>query len=234
MSVVCGVDSCKQGWIVIAHDLHSDDYSWRLCLSVQEIVSFRPTHQVIAIDIPIGLPDAGPRDCDLKARRLLGHPRGCSVFPAPIQAVLSANSYEGACEKRYRVDGKKMSCQAWSIVKKVKDVDHFLRIKSGHREKFYEVHPEVSFYCLAGERPPLHSKKAALGQDERRKLLEPLFGQHLQSALKERKKLGSEVDDILDAFVAVWTAKRIFLGISKAIPTEWPNDTFGLPMRISA
>src|SRR5258708_162894 len=36
---------------------------------------------VIAIDIPIGLTDHGPRRCDLDARRHLGPKRGTSVFP---------------------------------------------------------------------------------------------------------------------------------------------------------
>ncbi len=68
--------------------------------------------EVIAIDIPIGLPETGPRECDVLARRLLGRARASSVFPAPIRAVLGAKDYQQACAIRHKIEGKKMSKQA--------------------------------------------------------------------------------------------------------------------------
>ena len=40
----------------------------------------------LAIDIPIGIPEAGARPADREARALLG-PRRNSVFPAPVRAA---------------------------------------------------------------------------------------------------------------------------------------------------
>ena len=39
---------------------------------------------IIAVDVPIGLPDSGARGCALEARQILRKPRSASVFPAPV------------------------------------------------------------------------------------------------------------------------------------------------------
>jgi predicted RNase H-like nuclease len=96
------------------------------------------------------------------------------------------------------------------------------------------VHPEVSFYFLAGERPLQHSKKSGVGREERRKLLEPLFGEWLQATLAERARRTSAEDDVLDAFVALWTAERIAAGAARTIPSTPQRDAFGLRMEIAA
>jgi predicted RNase H-like nuclease len=80
--------------------------------------------------MPIGLPERGPRACDLEARRLLGPGRASSVFPAPIRPVLVATSYDDACQIRLQVEGKKLSRQAWVIVPKIREVDDMLRDNS--------------------------------------------------------------------------------------------------------
>ena len=62
---------------------------------------------LIVIDVPIGLLHAGERECDRAARKLIGKRRS-SVFPAPIRAMLDAETYEEACQKRYRVEKNKV------------------------------------------------------------------------------------------------------------------------------
>lgn len=77
-----------------------------------------------------------------------------------------------------------------------------------------------------------HSKKHRAGRDERRKLLEPIFGQALHDALAKPSNLGSAEDDILDAFVALWTAERIVSGVARSIPSMSEADSCGLSMEI--
>ena|SRR5258708_11883904 len=89
MRLICGAGGCKGGWIVITKDLDPGRLSWRSCETTHELVYFEPKAQIIAIDIPIGLPDRGPRTCDLDAGRLLGQDRASSVFPAPIRPALA-------------------------------------------------------------------------------------------------------------------------------------------------
>jgi predicted RNase H-like nuclease len=233
MAIICGADGCKNGWVVVVENRATRKVWWHVCASVAEIVSTEPHPQIIALDIPIGLPDQGPRECDLEARRLLRWPRASSVFPAPIRSVLTAATYEEACRKRYEVEQKKMSQQASAIVPKIQKVDELLCNDPHLRSTFYEVHPEVSFYVLAGH-PMACSKKKPDGRKERYGLLKPIFGESLDAALAERNRHGSNEDDLLDAFVALWTAERIAAGTSRTIPSVPHFDRCGLPMRILA
>lgn len=91
MSPVLGVDGCPGGWIgaVVSAD---GVVEWRLFADARAIVATLP--RAVGIDIPIGLPDDGPRGYDLAARRLLG-PRRATVFPAPC----------GRCSQRGRTGG---------------------------------------------------------------------------------------------------------------------------------
>jgi predicted RNase H-like nuclease len=53
-------------------------------------------------------------------------------------------------------------------------------------------------------------------------------------ALVERAKLGCNADDIVDAFVALWTAERIGCGAAISIPERPPLDSYGLRMEMMA
>ena len=79
-----------------------------------------------------------------------------------------------------------------------------------------------------------HGKKSEAGKEERRELLEPIFGGWVQAALADRRHVASAEDDILDAFAALWTAERIAQGVARTIPPVPPKDSFGLPMRMVA
>jgi predicted RNase H-like nuclease len=232
MSLICGIDGCRGGWVVISKDLDTGAISWRLIHSASEIVDPGPEPLVVAIDIPIGLPERGARACDLAARQLLGRGHASSVFPAPIRPVLIAGSYNEACQILLQIDGKKMSRQSWLITRKIREVDVWLRRAPFLQTRVHEVHPEVCFYFLAGKRPLRNSKKSKEGQSERIALLEPIFSHWLADALAQRKQLASAVDDVLDAFAALWTAERIWKGISQSIPADSPVDEIGLRMEI--
>jgi hypothetical protein len=92
--VLAGVDACRAGWVVaLAGGTGSgggafDDVEVQVVATFAEVLGLGAA--TVAVDIPIGLPDAGPRVCDVAARRLLG-PRRSSVFPAPVRAALDAH-----------------------------------------------------------------------------------------------------------------------------------------------
>ncbi len=234
MAIICGADGCKEGWVAVYKDLGTGEVTWSLRRTAKELVYSQPIPQVIALDIPIGLTEIGARGCDGAARRLLGQGRASSIFPAPIRPVMEASSYEEACLLRFQAEGKKMSRQAWGITAKIKDVDGVLRHDYALQERVREVHPEVSFYFLAGERPMQYNKKCKAGREERFRLLAPAFGRWLSRALEERRWLASAEDDVLDAYAALWTAERIVSGIARTIPKTPPADAFGLRMEITA
>jgi predicted RNase H-like nuclease len=231
MTIVCGIDGCRGGWVAVAKVTETGALIWRRAGSLAALLA-EWTPAVTAADIPIGLPDAGPRQCDVAARRLLGPGRGSSVFPAPIRRLLHAHSYQDACRIRLSVDNKKISKQTYAILPKIRETDELMRNGIGPLTQVREVHPEVSFTFLAGGNPMQYSKRKPEGKRERRALLEPLYGPWLAGALSERKLLGCAEDDIVDAFVALWTAERIAQGKAQTLPETPPKDRYGLPMEI--
>jgi predicted RNase H-like nuclease len=66
-----------------------------------------------------------------------------------------------------------LSQQAWGIVTKIKQVDD--AITPDCQKWAFEVHPEVCFWALAGERPMKHRKKTKAGVNERLDLLGSVF-----------------------------------------------------------
>src|SRR5205814_4958669 len=189
--------------------------------------------RVVAVDVPIGLLARGARECDVEARRLLGVRRS-SVFPAPIRPILTATSQADASRIRGRVEGKGVSIQTWAIVPKIVEVDACLRADHVRREIVREVHPEVSFFFLNGERPMNTAKKKADGQVERLAVLRKWTGEAIVDALTQRRELGCKADDSVDAVVALWTAERIACGTALSIPAKPPLDAYGLRMEMVA
>jgi len=187
----------------------------------------------VAVDIPIGLPGRGARDCDVQARRLLGIRRS-SVFPAPIRPILTAASYADASLIRRQVEGKGVSIQTWAILSKIVEVDAFIRADQTRCQIVREVHPEVSFFFLNGKRPMSAAKTRAAGQAERLAILRERSGEAVVEALAQRRQLNYKVDDILDALATLWTAERIARGKAVSIPSRPPVDAHGLRMEIMA
>jgi predicted RNase H-like nuclease len=227
-----GVDGCTGGWIAASRDAHGAIRCRRVeTLELLFAGSTRP--RVVAVDVPIGLLARGARECDVQARRLLGARRS-SVFPAPIRPTLIATSHADASHIRHRIEGKRVSIQAWAITPKIVEVDRFLRTDPLRRQVVREVHPEVSFLFLNGGRPMRFGKKTRDGQAERLAALQKCYGRPIDGALADRAKLGCHADDIVDALVALWTAERIDAGAAISIPAKPPRDAYGLRMEMMA
>lgn len=190
------------------------------------------SYAIIAIDIPIGLADDCPRETDCLARGLLGHPRASSVFPAPVRAALDATSYVDASERSAAACGKRLSRQAYAILPKIREVDVALRESPDLANRFREVHPEVSFYFLNGQRAMEHSKRSQAGRAERIRVLQPYFGQVVEGLRARLPRAVVATDDILDALVALWTAERVASGRHVSLQRRPIRDRHGLPMAI--
>jgi predicted RNase H-like nuclease len=202
--------------------------------SIDEIASLRPLPVLVMIDIPIGLLPSGPRQCEIEARRLLGKPRSSSVFPAPIRPCITAAGYKEACSIRMRVDGKKMSRQAWGIVPRIRQVDAFLRVHPEWRGILREVHPELSFTLWHDGVPMAHGKKSAEGRAERERLVRGHFGRAWERAAADLPRGVFARDDLLDAFAALWTAERVLAGRETVLPGSPQVDRRGLRAEIVA
>ena len=161
----------------------------------------------MAIDMPIGLPDAGPRACDVEARALLGERRS-TVFPAPVRATLQATDYADACARSRAATGKALSIQAFNLIGPIRQLDALLRPSDAG--SIVEAHPELAFARLAGE--PLPSKHRAGGRRARTATLQAALGPTLDVLQHEARRHKVPTVDLFDAAVLTITARHVAAG----------------------
>lgn len=239
-ALVAGVDGCRGGWVVVSRPIDDPaEAEARLMKNFAEVLTLSPAPQVIAVDIPIGLPQRGGqggRACDREARARLGG-RQSSVFAVPARAAVMCEDYSQACRVALDTSDppKKVSKQIFHLFAKIREVDSLMSPElQGH---VFEVHPEVAFWALNGEAALTEPKKVKSrgylpGLALRRGLLanagyEPDF-------LNSRPFRASEagLDDLLDATVNSWSAARIALGGGHRFPRRPQLDSKGLRMEI--
>lgn len=227
---LAGVDGCREGWLCI--DERDGELTWRIFSTFKELLDALPTATIVAVDIPIGLSDAGERPVDPIARKLLRAPRSSSVFPVPIRSVVQETDYRTACQKHWAVDGRALSKQAFAILPKIREVDGLLGERPGLQARVREIHPEVCFAIWNNGSAMKHRKSDPLGRAEREQLIDGAWPGQRQRILDE---LGGdyEFDDVNDAFAALWTARRIFSGTAKVLGPQ-PLDRHGLRMEMWA
>ena len=231
---VLGVDGCRGGWVIAEADPELGNLDFRLVLDLSEVFAYAKAGKVaVVIDVPIGLPEASPRQCDLEARRLVGKRRS-SVFPAPMRAALDGwEDYERASALNQAACGKKLSKQTFAILKKIRDMDQLMTLEL--QAVVREGHPEVTFRVLAGASLGFN-KSSSDGKAERLRILADL-GVRLDPTA-ERRSLGRanvEEDDIIDAVAMLVTARRILLGRQTVQPGGCVcQDRRGLRMEIVA
>lgn len=223
--MIAGIDGCRDGWI--AAILESGGTRLAILDSLEPLFE-DPGPVAAVIDVPIGLPEIGPRVCDLVARRLLRAPRASSVFPAPLRCMLSAHSHAEASRLRFAAEGKRCSVQLAAILPKIREVDDLLDPRK--QLKIREGHPEVSFAVMNGRTSMSHAKRHAAGRDERIALIRRLFPD-MPRALSGIERF--EIDAI-DAYAMLWTARRVADSTHETLPTGPPMDQRGLRMEMVA
>jgi predicted RNase H-like nuclease len=151
------------------------------------------------------------------------------VFTPPTRLLLDATHYD-------QVRGHGLSIQAFNILPKIREVDRVMTPALQHR--VYEAHPELAFQALAGQ-PLQNRKKTVAGREARLRVLDhipgPLF--HRIRAAFERilgacKRADVAPDDLLDAYVLMWTARRIWCAQAHRVPRSPQYDARGLRMEI--
>jgi predicted RNase H-like nuclease len=212
MSAVLGVDGARGSWVGAIVD--GDRVKWLVLPDIDAALAVDA--DAIGVDMPIGLPATGRRECDLLAKQVLGraHPR---VFLTPPRGVLDARSYaEARPLHRELTGGLGMSAQTWGLMARVREVD-----ARADDPRLVEVHPELSFALLAGR--VLAPKRTSEGRDERIRALRAWL-----------PDLGDvpDGDDGLDALAAAWSAARWLAGTAHTLPAGPPHDERSRPMRI--
>ena len=224
---IAGVDGCKAGWVVVRRD---EKGRFDVPVIIDSLDNLLPTDTVL-IDIPIGLPDSGRRECDLAARNMLGPVRGTSVFTGARRPLLSMTNRESAHAWGKKHDGLGVSKQMWAILPKIREVDTW--ITPERNRAFREGHPELSFYAAA-ERPMQYNKRKAAGRDERLDALARFIDRTMVLEWLDRARgSGAAKDDILDALVLCRSAARVLMDCHGTVPTDHPpSDSRGLSMEM--
>jgi predicted RNase H-like nuclease len=127
--------------------------------------------------------------------------------------------------------GKSVSAQAFGIYSRIKQVNDVMTPQL--QDRLFEVHPEVSFWAMAGFQPMVHPKKSSSGFEERRALLTNKLGVGIRMRAQARAWVRpAGADDVLDAIAVAWTARRVAEGTAGRLPPDPGLDANGLRMEM--
>ena len=238
---VAGVDGCRAGWIAVL--MRVDDPSAHRIVTAPtfEAIADAPEQPaVIAVDMPVGLPDrteGSGRLPEQLIRPLLGE-RQSSVFAIPSRRAVEAIDYAHACAIAAATSdpSRKVSRQGFAIFPKIREIDALLRARPDLVPRVYEVHPELAFWALNGNRALGQPKKVkgtpyGPGMALRRALLKqagPLPG----TLIDAPPPRGAAQDDLLDALAGLTVALDLARGGGQSFPDPPGRDAHGLPVAI--
>jgi len=238
---LAGADGCPGGWIVAFVRPDGNDVRLRILPRFADVLAASERPAVVAVDMPVGLPERtgpGGRAAENCVRPLLGA-RQSSVFSVPSRAAIYAGDYAAACAIAAATSDppRKVSKQLFNIAPKIREVDEALRAAPDAARRVFEVHPEVAFWRLNGERALTEPKKVKSRPYEPGLALRQtlLIAAGLPAeAVHATPPRGAAADDLLDALACAAVARRIRLGMAKPFPDPPPRDAYGLPMAIWA
>jgi predicted RNase H-like nuclease len=195
MGTFIGLDGIPGGWVAVYLD---SDGSQRFARarSAAELLSGR--YDRAMIDMPIGLPERGYRQCDIDARSLVGS----RVFLGARSGVWAFRTLGEANAHYWRTEGagRGISMQLFCIREKLREINTGPALRG-----LFEAHPELIFWRIAGRVLP--SKKSQSGREERTKLLEGKGIANLRSWLGMRRGTGIGRDDLIDACACAIAAR---------------------------
>lgn len=240
---VIGVDACRGGWVAVTLTAgtgtagtgtagtgtactmtaaSADTVTAGTVTVAADLTGlFEGTPDAIGIDMPLGLLEAGWRDCDSRARRLLG-PRRASVFAIPPRAVWECPDYPAANRLCRELTGSGFSVQAWGLREKLLEANACRDRLPRDRLPLFEIHPELAFAAMNGG-PLADSKHTRAGQAARRALL----SQAVALPPDVVPPRGCPLIDLLDAAAVAWSTLRVAAGTGAVVPDPPQRDPSG-------
>jgi predicted RNase H-like nuclease len=250
-SLLAGIDGCSGGWVAALADDDFTTFALRQITSVEELFVDAQAPSILAVDMPIGLPDrTGPkgRTPERLVRSFLGG-RQSSVFSIPSRSAVYAGvdpnepderkRYLRACDiaRATSAECKAVSKQGFHIFPKIVEIDLLLQRRRDLVPRAFEVHPEVAFYQMNGSKPLSEPKKVKgrlweAGVKQRSALL---TSAGIPSPIIE-KPLPRPVgrDDWIDALAALVVARRRRKGEAVSFPSPPERDALEMPIAIWA
>jgi predicted RNase H-like nuclease len=252
LTVCAGVDGCKGGWIAVWRGGEDAEPQLTVFSDFPALTKALPTPALIAVDMPIGLPDftRGGRGPEQAVRDQLGKRRS-SAFPIPsrdavysecgqlngMAEIIAAQKRAGAVAQNTSNPRRRINIQAFMLFPKIREIDAYLREEAGETERIFESHPEFAFCILNGGKPMTLPKKIKSrvneqGMEERREVL----SRHElpMPFLSGPPPRGAAMDDFLDACAMLLIAERRAAGLARPHPEPLRRDSCGLPVAIWA
>lgn len=253
-----GVDACRAGWIAVIAPAPGGAMGWaglqaRVFPRFSFLIDALPQDAVVAVDMPIGLPDRikGPgRAAERAVRPLLGE-RQSSLFSIPARAAVEAGAgpfrselhrreaYSEACAIAARLSHppRKISIQGFSLFPRIMEIDQRLAAEPALAARVIESHPELAFVRLNGGTAMATPKKVRnrvnpAGMEDRRRVL--VDAGLPRTFLYQAAPAGAAQDDFLDAAVLLLVAERHAAGHAVPHPDPPERDGRGLPIAIWA
>jgi predicted RNase H-like nuclease len=210
--LVVGVDGSNGRWVAVA--LRGRRFvDARILDTLADVLSAWPEAGAVGVDTPIGLPrpEAFPRRADTSARELLPGATA-RVFLTYPREVYEAPTHEEATACAVAVVGKGISRQAWALRRAILDAAAL------DDPRVFEVHPELSFAAI--RREVLRPKTTWQGLAER---IDALRLEGIEIPL-DHDAASAPPDDVLDAAVVAWTARRRLRGRARPVPRDVAAD----------
>ena len=234
MTRFAGVDGCPGGWLCIVCAPDTNSFSISVFRTAAELLAHDPKIGVMTIDMPIGLVNTGRRRCDELARDMLGTRHVC-VSNAPIRPALYAPSRLAASAITQKATNRQVGSNEWALYPKVINLD--VAITPSHQGWCFEIHPEICFCAWNSGTAIPFAKDSDRGRQARESLIDTAWPGVRQAVLAQLKQQGHNrqhvaLDDINDAFAALWTARRIVAGEAQRIPDVPTIDSRGLRMEM--
>lgn len=240
---VAGADGCPPGWVVVLKDVSGRHPPVvMVCADMAEVLRRPELPGIIAVDMPIGLPetvgpDGSSRETCLRAR--LGD-RQSSVFAIPSRSAVYAPDYAEACQRSLETSDppRKISKQAFFLFPKIRQLDEMIRQDPGLSLILRETHPEGAFMIMNDGQPLEEPKKVKSvphepGMALRKRLLREVAG-FPEAFLDQKPPKGVGMDDFVDACACAWVAQRLARGKAVSFPAQPERDAHNIPMVIWA
>lgn len=221
---VLGLGVTRSGWVGAILDASGHGTPHLVeGVTLDEVVSAAGDVTVVALDVPLGLPDEGRRAADGEARKQLAA-QASTVLTTPVrEAVYAATFGEANAISRERV-GSGLSQQAYDLRRRIMEVDAYVRRDLPFR--IVEVAPELGYAELAGA-PLASRRRSAEGARERREALATagIF-------VPAQAPVGVGTEAMLDACAAAWTAHRVKNGEARTVPAQPETFSDGISAAI--
>jgi predicted RNase H-like nuclease len=238
---LAGIDGCPAGWVRAFVRPSGGEVRLRVVPRFADVLTAPEVPAIVAVDMPIGLPERtgrGGRAAENSVRPLLGA-RQSSVFSVPARTALMAEDYRAACAIALATSDppRSVSKQLFMLAPKIREVDACLRADATAACRVFEVHPELAFWRLNGDRALDEPKKVKgrcyePGLALRRRLL--IAAGFPATTVEAAPPKGAGPDDLLDALACAAIGRRINEGVARPFPDPPERDAFGLRMAIWA